>query len=145
MNAELLRELIDYRTSKQKSVMMASRSILQLYRIINPELLPRKERVSSNLFSFLWPTKNFNDVSYCSRADQRKPWASWQHSKHTELLMLKIIFPERKHCLQMGKRPLQTTKKTKQQLTMKAMTAGWMFLIRRMKKSILKVVTIRKW
>ena len=52
MNAELLRELIDYRTSKQKSVMMASRSILQLYRIINPELLPRKERVSSNLFSF---------------------------------------------------------------------------------------------
>lgn len=45
MNAELLKELVEYRTSKQKSVMMASRSILQLYRIINPELLPRKERV----------------------------------------------------------------------------------------------------
>ncbi|XP_046644890.1 protein SDA1 homolog [Daphnia pulicaria] len=44
MNAELLRELVEYRTSKQKSVMMASRSILQLYRIINPEMLPRKER-----------------------------------------------------------------------------------------------------
>nr|CAG4646896.1 EOG090X030C [Megafenestra aurita] len=44
MNAELLKELVEYRTSKQKSVMMASRSILQLYRIINPELLPRKER-----------------------------------------------------------------------------------------------------
>nr|CAG4636856.1 EOG090X030C [Ceriodaphnia reticulata] len=44
MNAELLRELVDYRTSKQKSVMMAARSILQLYRIVNPELLPRKER-----------------------------------------------------------------------------------------------------
>ncbi|KAK4017005.1 hypothetical protein OUZ56_031963 [Daphnia magna] len=44
MNAELLRELIEYRTSKQKSVMMASRSILQLYRVINPEMLPRKER-----------------------------------------------------------------------------------------------------
>nr|CAG4650821.1 EOG090X030C [Simocephalus serrulatus] len=44
MNAELLSELVDYRTSKQKSVMMASRSILQLYRIVNPELLPRKER-----------------------------------------------------------------------------------------------------
>ncbi|KAI9557356.1 hypothetical protein GHT06_017184 [Daphnia sinensis] len=44
MNAELLRELIEYRSSKQKSVMMASRSILQLYRVINPEMLPRKER-----------------------------------------------------------------------------------------------------
>nr|CAG4649176.1 EOG090X030C [Scapholeberis mucronata] len=44
MNAELLRELVEYRTSKQKSVMMASRSILQLYRVVNPELLPRKER-----------------------------------------------------------------------------------------------------
>lgn len=50
MNAELLRELIEYRTSKQKSVMMASRSILQLYRIINPEMLPRKERVFINYF-----------------------------------------------------------------------------------------------
>lgn len=46
MNADLLRELVEYRTSKQKSVMMAARSILQLYRVVNPELLPRKERVS---------------------------------------------------------------------------------------------------
>nr|CAG4641542.1 EOG090X030C [Eurycercus lamellatus] len=44
MNADLLRELVEYRTSKHKSVMMASRSILQLYRVMNPELLPRKER-----------------------------------------------------------------------------------------------------
>ena len=45
MNAELLHDLVDYRSSKQKSVMMAARSILQLYRVVNPELLPRKERV----------------------------------------------------------------------------------------------------
>jgi hypothetical protein len=51
MDAELLRELISHRTSKQKSVMMASRSILQLYRILNPELLPRKERVSRFYYS----------------------------------------------------------------------------------------------
>nr|CAG4650017.1 EOG090X030C [Sida crystallina] len=44
MNADLLHDLVEYRTSKHKSVMMASRSILQLYRIVNPELLPRKER-----------------------------------------------------------------------------------------------------
>lgn len=54
MNAELLSELVDYRTSKQKSVMMASRSILQLYRVINPELLPRKERVRL-VCSFIFP------------------------------------------------------------------------------------------
>ena len=52
MNADLLRELVEYRTSKQKSVMMASRSILQLYRIINPEMLPRKERVCKINFCF---------------------------------------------------------------------------------------------
>ena len=45
MNADLLRDLVEYRTSKHKSVMMAARSILQLYRVVNPELLPRKERV----------------------------------------------------------------------------------------------------
>jgi hypothetical protein len=61
MNADLLRELVEYRTSKQKSVMMASRSILQLYRIINPEMLPRKERVfkinlcaETSLSAFFW-------------------------------------------------------------------------------------------
>nr|CAG4636021.1 EOG090X030C [Eubosmina coregoni] len=48
MNADLLSELIGHRTSKQKSVMMASRSILQLYRMLNPELLPRKERGRPN-------------------------------------------------------------------------------------------------
>jgi len=44
MNADLLRDLVEHRTSKHKSVMMAARSILQLYRVMNPELLPRKER-----------------------------------------------------------------------------------------------------
>ncbi len=47
MHADLLHDLVEYRTSKHKSVMMAARSILQLYRIVNPELLPRKERVPS--------------------------------------------------------------------------------------------------
>ena len=47
MDAELLQDLVEYRTSKHKSVMMAARSILQFYRVANPELLPRKERVRS--------------------------------------------------------------------------------------------------
>ena len=52
MHEELLQDLVEYRTSKHKSVMMAARSILQLYRVVNPELLPRKERVRNLPISF---------------------------------------------------------------------------------------------
>jgi protein SDA1 len=46
MNEELLQDLLEYRTSKQKSVMMAARPILQLHRVVfGREFLPLKERV----------------------------------------------------------------------------------------------------
>nr|CAG4643804.1 EOG090X030C [Lepidurus arcticus] len=44
MNADLLQDLAEYRTSKHKSVMMAARSLIQLYRASNPQLLHRKDR-----------------------------------------------------------------------------------------------------
>nr|CAG4651672.1 EOG090X030C [Triops cancriformis] len=44
MSAELLQDLAEYRTSKSKSVMMASKSLIQLYRATNPQLLHRKDR-----------------------------------------------------------------------------------------------------
>nr|CAG4640710.1 EOG090X030C [Eulimnadia texana] len=44
MNEDLLRDLVEYRHSKHKSVMMAARSILQLFRTTNPQLLHRKDR-----------------------------------------------------------------------------------------------------
>ena len=44
LTQELLHDLIQYRKYKNKNVVMASRSLLQLYRYIDPELLPQKER-----------------------------------------------------------------------------------------------------
>lgn len=44
MSAELLSELGEYKRSEDKGVMMASRSLISLYRILNPGLLERKER-----------------------------------------------------------------------------------------------------
>lgn len=42
----LLQDLVEYRKSKDKGVMVAARSLLQLYREVNPGLLRRRERVS---------------------------------------------------------------------------------------------------
>eukprot|EP01130_Rhizamoeba_saxonica_P013639 TRINITY_DN5836_c1_g1_i1.p1 TRINITY_DN5836_c1_g1~~TRINITY_DN5836_c1_g1_i1.p1 ORF type:complete len:666 (-),score=149.47 TRINITY_DN5836_c1_g1_i1:1927-3699(-) len=44
MNKTLLKDLIQYKKSKDKGVMMAARSLIQLFRIIDPNMLPRKER-----------------------------------------------------------------------------------------------------
>lgn len=44
MERDLLEDLVEYRTSKDKGVMMASRGLLQLYRDVNPAMLRRRER-----------------------------------------------------------------------------------------------------
>lgn len=44
MTEELLRDLVLYKKSKDKSVIMASRSLVQLFRAVNPTLLHRKDR-----------------------------------------------------------------------------------------------------
>jgi protein SDA1 len=44
MDSELLWDLVAYKKDKNKGVMMASRSIIALFRDINPNLLKRKER-----------------------------------------------------------------------------------------------------
>ena len=48
MEEDLLSDLIDYRKSKDKGVITASRGLLQLYREVNPGLLKKRERVSRN-------------------------------------------------------------------------------------------------
>jgi hypothetical protein len=45
MNETLLSDLVQYRFKKDKSVVMAARSLITLFRIVNPMLLPKKERV----------------------------------------------------------------------------------------------------
>jgi protein SDA1 len=44
MNSTLLKDLIQYRHNKNKGVMMAARSLIEVFRAINPMLLPRKDR-----------------------------------------------------------------------------------------------------
>lgn len=44
MNETLLQDLVLYRKSKDKGVMMAAKSLLGLYREVNPELLKRRDR-----------------------------------------------------------------------------------------------------
>jgi protein SDA1 len=43
----LLQDLTEYKSDRAKGVMMAARSLITLYREINPELLHRKDRVSN--------------------------------------------------------------------------------------------------
>lgn len=44
MEHDLLEDLVAYRKSRDKGVMVAARSLLQLYREVNPELLRKRER-----------------------------------------------------------------------------------------------------
>ncbi|EDO40827.1 predicted protein [Nematostella vectensis] len=44
MTDTLLQDLAQYKTSKDKSVMMASQSLIQLFRSVNPNLLHKKDR-----------------------------------------------------------------------------------------------------
>jgi hypothetical protein len=45
MSEELLRDLTTYKSYQDKSVMMAARSLIHLYRDLNPDMLHRKDRV----------------------------------------------------------------------------------------------------
>ena len=47
MEEDLLGDLIEYRKSRDKGVVTASRGLLQLFREVNPGLLKRRERVSA--------------------------------------------------------------------------------------------------
>ena len=44
MSDDLLQDLVQYKTCKSKTVMMAARSLLQLYRNIDPNMLKKKDR-----------------------------------------------------------------------------------------------------
>ena len=46
MTSDLLQDLTSYKGYHDKSVMMAARSLIQLFRDLNPSMLKRKDRVS---------------------------------------------------------------------------------------------------
>ena len=49
MTKELLADLAGYKTYRDKGVVMAARSLVQLYRSVRPELLRRKDKVGVRL------------------------------------------------------------------------------------------------
>ena len=49
MTPDLLQDLADYKGYHDKSVMMAARSLIQLFRDLNPSMLKRKDRVSETI------------------------------------------------------------------------------------------------
>ena len=58
MEEDLLGDLVEYRKSKDKGVITAARSLLQLYRQEMPSMLKRRERVrgweSSGVYAFIF-------------------------------------------------------------------------------------------
>lgn len=52
MEEDLLGDLIEYRKSRDKGVVTASRGLLQLFREVNPGLLKRRERVCRLLYIY---------------------------------------------------------------------------------------------
>lgn len=58
MDSDLLEDLIMYRKSRDKGVVMAARSLFNFFKATNPMLLPKKERVSL-LFSQEFHLKKF--------------------------------------------------------------------------------------
>lgn len=59
---DLLRDLVQYKNYKEKSVMMAARSLIQLYRQSMPELLHKKDRGRPTEASIELKTKKYGEM-----------------------------------------------------------------------------------
>lgn len=59
---DLLRDLVQYKSYKEKSVMMAARSLIQLYRQTMPNLLHKKDRGRPSEASVELKTKKYGEV-----------------------------------------------------------------------------------
>ena len=62
MGEDLLRDLVMYKAYKEKSVMMAARSLITLYRERIPELLHRKDRGRPTEGQLEYKTKSYGEV-----------------------------------------------------------------------------------
>lgn len=72
MEEDLLGDLVEYRKSRDKGVITASRGILQLYREQNPGMLKKRERVSlTNLSVNPYPNRLFMSQGQRSKYDQK--------------------------------------------------------------------------
>ena len=63
MTEELLTDLAEYKTYKDKGVMMASRSLIQLFRTLAPDLLHKKDRGKPTEATLLAKRKEFGETN----------------------------------------------------------------------------------
>merc|ERR1719348_2332267 len=62
MTEDLLRDLVEYKTYKDKGVMMASKSLITLFRSIAPELLHKRDRGRPTEATTLAKMKQFGEA-----------------------------------------------------------------------------------
>jgi protein SDA1 len=85
MERDLLEDLIEYKKSRDKGVMVAARGLLQLYREVNPGILKRSERVCTrglDLFFFFWT------LGMLTRRSFRAKWRPWPRQTQSRCNMV---------------------------------------------------------
>ncbi|BGP15092.1 hypothetical protein JCM10213_002762 [Rhodosporidiobolus nylandii] len=70
MSPDLLEDLVEYRKSKDKGVMVSARGLLQLYREVDPNMLKRRER--GKVASLAMQAERKGEVAPVEGADGRK-------------------------------------------------------------------------
>jgi hypothetical protein len=71
MEEDLLSDLIEYRKSRDKQVIAASRGLLRLYREVNPGMLKKRERVSCS------PSLSFRHLLNAVCREKKPRWLGW--------------------------------------------------------------------
>ena len=76
LGEDLLRDLAAYKSYKDKAVMMAARSLIQLYRTTHPELLHKKDRgrPTEATAELLEAGRKYGEVSVKVRITSTWPW-----------------------------------------------------------------------
>lgn len=82
MSPDLLQDLVEYRKSKDKGVMVAARGLLQLYREVNPTLLKRRD-VGKSVSMQLQEERRGGAESVAAGAEERKTALKFGEDRET--------------------------------------------------------------
>ncbi|KAF3825096.1 hypothetical protein GH733_005730 [Mirounga leonina] len=78
MTEELLQDLAQYKTHRDKNVMMSARTLIQLFRTLNPKMLQKKFRC------LVFHTDGWESTSLSEEADADGEWVDVHHSSDEE-------------------------------------------------------------
>lgn len=95
MSEDLLRDLVQYKQHRVRSVSMAAQSLIHVYRISMPMLLHKRDRVSCKSFEIFHHRSSLLTTFMGYRADRMRQVLKSKRDS-MENLMLKNSFPELK-------------------------------------------------